>query len=56
MKIIDNRCISFDVDDEDPKCICCEHFGDNFDCCKSCGAEHSWNGYVRYIYLKRKQE
>lgn len=38
---------TYTVDDEEPKCGRCNHFGDDFDCCEHCGAEHGWNGYER---------
>lgn len=39
--------IIYSADDEMPDCISCDHFGDNFDCSKLCGAEHGWYGYGR---------
>ena len=37
----------YSADDEMPDCLRCDHFEDNFDCSKYCGAEHGWYGYRR---------
>lgn len=37
----------YTAEDEMPDCGRCDHCGDDFDCCGSCGPEHGWYGYVR---------
>lgn len=46
----------FSADDEMPNCISCDHFGDNFDCDKTCGAKHGWYGYKRTVDIQNLKE
>lgn len=46
----------FSADDEMPICVNCDNFGDNFDCEKSCGAEHGWYGYKRTVDIETPKE
>lgn len=39
--------VTYTADNEEPECGRCDHFGDDFDCCSSCGSEHGWYGYIR---------
>lgn len=43
------------ADDEIPKCGLCDHFCDDYDCSKYCGAEHGWHGYERVVYLSEEE-
>lgn len=39
--------VTYTVDDEEPECGKCDHFGDDFDCFTFCGSKHCWSGYIR---------
>lgn len=46
---LDNDKKYLTADDETPNCGRCDHFGDDFKCDESCGANKGWYGYIRSI-------
>ena len=44
--------IEYTADDEMPNCGQCDHFFDDFNCERCCGAEHGWWGYCRTEWIR----